>query len=255
MLRYFSEVRRFSFVLMLGDNLYHDDCTNEFLLPYRPLLDRGVQFYAALGNHDRDSERHFKPFNMNGHTYYAFNKGNARFVVLNSNQPSDQTQLKWLDTALGDTGSKWRIAYFHHPLYSSGQHAGQSRDVIRPALEAALVRNRVNVVFSGHEHLYERIAPQKGIRYFVSGGGGRRLYNVRRSSFDEVAISEHHFMIVSLAGDQMFFEAITPEGHLLDCGLVWRTPEAEARGASSETRAWIEACQDATKTTAPPTDQ
>ena len=50
---------------MLGDNLYHDDYTDEFSVPYKPLLDRGVKFYAALGNHDRDLEIHFKPFNMN----------------------------------------------------------------------------------------------------------------------------------------------------------------------------------------------
>ncbi len=222
MLAYFKTERRFSFVLMLGDNLYDDDYDGEFARPYKALLDAGVTFYAALGNHDRDLEIHFKPFNMRDQDRYTFDEGNARFAVLNSNHPNDPAQLKWFDGIWSDAGDKWRIAYFHHPLYSSGQHARESRDVIRPALEGALERNKVDVVFSGHEHLYERIAPQHGIRYFVSGGGGRTLYNVRPSAFDEVAVSEHHFMVAEIAGDRLFFEAITPAERVLDCGTLWR---------------------------------
>src|SRR5262249_23648770 len=157
-----------------------------------------------------------------------FNEGNARFVALNSNRPADPEQLMWFDTAFGDTGTKWRIAFFHHPLYSSGLHEAESRNTIRPALEPPLLRNKVDVVFSGHEHLYERIAPQKGIRYFVSGGGGRRLYGLNENGFDEVGSSEHHFMALEIADDRMFFEANNLKGHLIDCGVLWRTPEAKA---------------------------
>jgi hypothetical protein len=229
---------------MLGDNLYHDSYRREFSAPYKALLDRGVKFYAALGNHDRDLEIHFKPFNMQDRDYYTFDEGDVRFAVLNSNHPADPDQAKWLDTVFDGAGTKWRIAFFHHPLYSSGEHASESRDVIRPALEPMLLRNKVEVVFAGHEHLYERIAPQKGIRYFVSGGGGRSLYNVRRSSFDEVAISQHHFMIIEIAGDQLFFEAVTPNERLLDCGVSWRTPDAEAK-ADADTKQWLERCRQA----------
>jgi hypothetical protein len=240
MLAYFKSARRFPFVLMLGDNLYDDDYDGEFSEPYKPLLDAGVKFYAALGNHDRDLEIHFKPFNMNDQDHYSFDEGNARFAVLNSNHPTDQAQAKWLDGVYTDAGDKWRIAYFHHPLYSSGQHAAESRSVIRPALEPVLLRNHVDVVFSGHEHLYERIAPQQGIRYFVSGGGGRSLYGVHRSEFDEVAISEHHFMIAEIAGDRLFFEAITPAQKVLDCGVLWRhQPPAKP---DKDAQTWQSAC-------------
>ena len=104
MLTYFNTARRFPFVLMLGDNLYHDDYTGEFLTPYKPLLDKGVKFYAALGNHDRDLEIHFKPFNMGDRDRYSFDQGNARFVALNSNHPADPEQMKWLDGAFADAG-------------------------------------------------------------------------------------------------------------------------------------------------------
>jgi calcineurin-like phosphoesterase family protein len=240
MLTYFNTARHFSFVLMVGDNLYHDDYDGEFLSPYKELLDRGVNFYATLGNHDRDLEIHFKPFHMNDQDRYSFDQGNGRFVALNSNHPADPAQIKWLDGVFTDAGDKWKICFFHHPLYSSGQHAAESRDVIRPALEDALVRNHVDVVFAGHEHLYERIRPQAGgIHYFVSGGGGRNLYDVHKSEFDEVAASEHHFMIVEIAGDRMYFEAITQAQKLLDCGIVFR--RADVKPDDNATK-WLAQC-------------
>src|SRR5436305_98532 len=106
MLTYFNTARHFPFVLMLGDNLYDDDYTNEFSVPYKPLLDRGVKFYATLGNHDRDLEIHFKPFNMGDQDRYSFDQGNARFAVLNSNHPTDPEQIKWLDATFNDAGDK-----------------------------------------------------------------------------------------------------------------------------------------------------
>ena len=243
MITYFNTARRFPFVLMLGDNLYGDDYTNEFIVPYQPLIDRGVKFYAALGNHDRDLQIHFKPFNMGDRDRYSFDQGNARFAVLNSNRPGDSEQIKWLDGVYTDAGTKWRIAFFHHPLYASGRHAGESRDVIRPALEPALVRNRVDVVFSGHEHLYERIKPQQGVRYFVSGGGGRYLVDYRPSEFDEVGISEHHFMVAQVAGDRLFFEAISHGQQLLDCGVLYRTQDAAAKKPDDTTAKWLADCE------------
>jgi len=105
------------------------------------------------------------------------------------------------------------------------------------------VRNHVDVVFTGHDHLYERIKPQQGVRYFVSGGGGRSLYDFNRSGFDEVGISEHHFMIVQLGGDRLLFEAITPGQKLLDCGILFRTQDAASKSLDNDTRAWVAACQ------------
>jgi hypothetical protein len=242
MFRYFTEGRRFGFVLMLGDNLYSDDYTGEFAVPYKELLDANVPFYAALGNHDRDLEQHYKPFHMADADRYQFDVGNARFAALNTNRPGDPAQMAWLDNTFHDAGSKWRIAFFHHPLYSSGDHAQQSRDVIRPALEPALIRNHVNVVFAGHEHLYERVAPQHGIRHFVSGGGGRKLYRVHLSDFDEVGISEHHFMVVEISNDTLFYEAISHTGQILDCGFFWR-PDAEKQTLDKVGEEWVTGCK------------
>src|SRR5450432_278017 len=165
----------FDFVIMLGDNIYGGstpkDFERKFSIPYKPLLDAGVKFYASLGNHDNTNERYYAPFNMNGATYYAFKKGNVRFFVLNSVY-MDPKQLAWLEKELqsADDGN-WKICYFHHPLYSSGKMHGSSTD-LRQTLEPLFVKYHVNVVFAGHDHVYERVNPQKGIYYFTEGSSG-----------------------------------------------------------------------------------
>src|SRR5262245_49429945 len=119
----------FDFVIMMGDNLYGGnsprDYEKKFAAPYKPLLDGGVKFYASLGNHDDPSERFYKPFNMNGERYYSFKPPNAsvRFFALDSNY-MDAKQLMWLDEQLKDSGSEWKICFFHHPPYSSGEAHG-----------------------------------------------------------------------------------------------------------------------------------
>jgi hypothetical protein len=86
-----------------------------------------VKFYACLGNHDSREERYYKPVNMDGKLYYSFKapKEDVRFFVLESTY-MDQDQLKWTETELARSGEKWKIAYFHHPLYSSGRTHGSS---------------------------------------------------------------------------------------------------------------------------------
>ena len=115
----------FEFVLMLGDNLYGReeprDYEEKFEHPYKPLLDAGVKFYASLGNHDNPNERFYRQFNMNGERYYTFKpQGGIRFFALDSNY-MDQKQLEWFEKQLMNSGSEWKICFFHHPIYSSGQ--------------------------------------------------------------------------------------------------------------------------------------
>src|SRR5688500_808161 len=166
----------FEFVLMTGDNLYGSerprDYQKKFELPYKALLDAGVKFYASLGNHDDDDQTQYKLFNMDGRKYYSFKpKNGVRFFALDSNYV-DAKQLEWLDKELAASGSDWKIAFFHHPLYSSGETHG-SAELQREALEPVFLKHGVNVVITGHEHFYERIKPQKGIAYFIVGSSAK----------------------------------------------------------------------------------
>jgi len=120
----------FEFALMMGDNLYgaegSRDYEKKFAGPYKALLDGGVKFYAALGNHDDAAQVQYKAFNMNGQKYYTFKPQNGvRFFAIDSNYV-DQKQIQWLDKELAASGSDWKIAYFHHPLYSSGKTHGSA---------------------------------------------------------------------------------------------------------------------------------
>jgi len=220
----------FEFVLMLGDNLYGGgsprDYEQKFETPYKPLMDAGVKFYASLGNHDDANQRFYKNFNMNGERYYTFRpKPGIRFFALDSNY-MDRAQLAWLQEELRSSGSEWKICYFHYPLYSSGDRHG-SDEQLRAVLEPLFVEFGVSVVFSGHDHFYERIKPQKGIYYFVSGAGGQlRRGNIRTTDLTAKGFDQdNHFMILEIAGDEMYFQTISRTGTIVDSGVIQRPKE------------------------------
>jgi 3',5'-cyclic AMP phosphodiesterase CpdA len=218
----------FDFVTMLGDNIYGGskpvDFDRKFAVPYKPLMDAGVKFYASLGNHDDTNERFYAPFNMNGESYYTYKKGNVRFFVLNSNY-MDPKQSAWLEAQLRDAGNgDWKICYFHHPLYSSGKFHGPSLD-LRQSLEPLFIKYGVDVVFSGHDHVYERIHPQHGIYYFTEGASGElRPGNLARSTITDKGFdTDRSFMLIEIAGDEMYFQTISRTGDTVDSGAIHRT--------------------------------
>lgn len=222
----------FEFVVMVGDNIYGGnsarDYDKKFALPYKPLLDAGVKFYAALGNHDDPSERYYKPFNMSGERYYTFKPADGvRFFALDSNY-MDEMQLKWLDEQLATSGSEWKIAFFHHPPYSSGETHG-SNETLRTQLEPRFVKAGVNVVLTGHEHFYERIKPQKGIAYFITGSSAKlREGNITQTALTAKGFdSGYTFMIVEIVGNDLYYQTITDTGKTVDSGRVQRVGRVE----------------------------
>jgi len=217
----------FEFVLMMGDNMYGGedpkDFEKKFAEPYKALLDDKVKFYAALGNHDMPIQVNYENFNMNGKEYYRFTKGNVAFYALNSNY-MDKKQVKWLEDELAKDTSAWKICFFHHPPYSSAKAHG-SDGQLREVVEPIFVKYGVNVVLTGHDHVYERIKPQKGIYYFVSGAGGKlRTGDVSETSelIDKSYDRDLHFMLFEVAGDQLYFQAISRTGETIDSGMIAR---------------------------------
>jgi 3',5'-cyclic AMP phosphodiesterase CpdA len=219
----------FEMVIMLGDNMYGrqqpQDFVDKFERPYATLLGAGVVFFASLGNHDNQNNRFYKNFNMGGERYYTYAKKNVRFFVLDSNQ-MDPKQRGWLDDALKQSEEDWKICYFHHPLYSdAGRHGS---DVgLRVSLEPLLTKYGVNVVLSGHDHVYERTRPQKGITYFVAGSSGElRKGDVKTSAATAAYFDQDQaFMLVEIGGDELFFEAVARTGTVVDSGVIRRQPK------------------------------
>jgi predicted MPP superfamily phosphohydrolase len=216
----------FDMVLMVGDNLYgSQDFTVKFERPYAALLEAGVKFYAALGNHDDPAKDvAYRPFGMNGQRYYTFSRGGVQFLVLDSNAV-DRKQLAWAESVLAGSNSPWKVAVFHHPLYSDGGRHGSDIQ-LRIILEPLLVQHGVAVVFSGHDHIYERTTPQKGITYFVAGSGGKLARSdVVRSRLTAAAFDQDQaFVAAEVKGDQLSFEAISRTGAIVDSGIIRRQP-------------------------------
>lgn len=233
--------RFYDMALMLGDNIYPDgnmeDMPAKFERPYAELLKRGVSFHAVLGNHDvrkgREGQINYRNFNMGGRAYYSFTRGDGlvEFFALDSNY-FDLRQRRWLEEALQASRAKWKIAFFHHPIYSSADRHGSNLE-LRAELEPLLVKHGVDAAFSGHDHTYERTKPQKGVQYFVSGAGSkpRRGDLDRRSplfvsGYDETS----SFMSIEVTPERFGFKTIDIGGRVIDSGEL--APRAAARAAS-----------------------
>ena len=223
----------FTFAIMLGDNLYGSENANAYVTkferPYKPLLDAGVKFYAALGNHDEPSQRLYQKFNMGEKRYYTHGHGDdVDFFVLDSTYMTPQ-QIDWLKDELENSDAKWKIPYMHHPMYSSGEKHGSERD-LQLLVEPLFLKNGVDVVFAGHEHFYERLKPQNGIYYITQGGAAKlRKGNLRDNSvmtakgFD----TDRSFTLVEILEDHMFFETISRLGRVVDSGVITRREVSE----------------------------
>jgi predicted phosphodiesterase len=226
----------FTFVVMLGDNIYGTSTAHDYEIkferPYKALLDAGVEFRAAIGNHDDSAQIRYSKFNMNGRRYYTYRESErrlagmagagVRFFVLDS-RSLDPDQLSWLREQLKESGTAWKICYFHHPLYTSGRYRAGAR-ALRLVLEPILVEGDVDVVLSGHEHVYERLQPQRGISYFTSGGAG----SLRRGDLSPSTVhakgfdTDYHFMLMEVSGNELYFQAISRTGVTVDAGVISR---------------------------------
>ena len=168
---------------------------------------------------------------MNGERYYSFKpKPGIRFFALDSNY-MDRPQLQWLEKELAASGSDWKIAFFHHPIYSSGGRHGSDLQ-LRTLLEPLFLKYGVDVVLAGHEHFYERVKPQKGIYYFISGGAAKlREGDVRPNSgltakgFD----TGYHFMLMELDKDALHFQVISDQSKTVDSGTLMRFSDEDKR--------------------------
>lgn len=222
----------FELVITTGDNIYGTDSARSlrerFEIPYKPLLDAGVKFYASLGNHDTpEFQRNYALFNMCGELYYTFKapKQDVRFFALQSEYMTVE-QIGWLEREMTNAGERWKIPHFHHPLYSSGDRHGSNLP-LRRILEPIFIKHDVTVVFAGHDHIYERTTPQQGIVHFVVGAGGQlREGNldsgtgITAAGFD----GDRSFLAVEINGDELFFNAISRTGTVVDSGVITRRP-------------------------------
>jgi hypothetical protein len=244
----FRKAFAYDFVVMLGDNVYDggtpEDYRQKFELPYKPLLDDRVPFYATIGNHDDPNQPTYAPFHMDNQRYYTFKPpsllsritgANVRFFMIDTER-LDRPQLEWIDREMAASDADWKIPVFHRPIYTSGLYERPAR-TLRAALEPLFLKHNVTVAFSGHEHFYERIKPQRGITYFISGAAGSlRAASIRKTDLTAVGFdTDFHFMLIEIDGDELFFQAISRTGASIDAGTIRRIRPPQSVGPSTET--------------------
>ena len=233
----------YGLVLLAGDISYYgsidDRWQDVFVRPYRPLIDAGVRWELAIGNHEitekhspdaaREIAAQLRRLGKPG-TFYVAPHGPVDVFVLDSSTPAvtgekATAQLAWLDDALAGSTARWKVAVLHHPVYSSGRHGSNER--LRAVLEPRLASGGIDVVFTGHDHHYERTHPQRGVTYFVSGGGCK-LTRVGVSDFTAFSSSILQFLLVSVRGDEMEVRCIRDDGEVVD--RVVLRPRTAAQG-------------------------
>lgn len=250
------------FLVHTGDIVYPDGSRRRyrrrFFDPYRELLPKAA-IWPCLGNHDVSEpgaaayhEIFELPANGPGgrppEENYWFDYGSARFIVFNSNLSEADLSAQvapWIADCLRDA-PLWRFAVFHHPPYTAGSHDPDLaiQRVIVPLLE----RGQVDVVFNGHDHMYQRTLPlvdgrpaedaaaargrdaallapsasgTPGVVYIVSGAGGAKLYDLlpesqRPSYFAALNNQVHSFTLVKIDGAALRLQQIDLNGEVID---------------------------------------
>ena len=231
----------YGLVLLAGDITYYGSLESRweevFVEPYTPLIDAGVEWELAIGNHEisenksdhavEEIQAQVRRFGKPG-TYYTATHGPMDVFVLDTSIPlatgeGGPEQIAWLEEVLAASTARWKVALMHEPPYSSGAHA--SHLAVREAVEPLFIEYGVDVAFSGHDHHYERTTPQSGVVWIVSGAGAK-LTRVDGSEFTAHAESTLQFMLARIDGDVMDLKAITTDGSVIDQVIL------EARSAS-----------------------
>jgi len=223
------------FIITVGDNNYPEGAAStidpnigqyyhEFIYPYKGRYGAGAtvnRFFPSLGNHDwgtAGARPYLDYFALPGNErYYDFAWGPVHFFAIDSDghEPDGTTSTSrqgvWLQSRLPAAAERWKLVYFHHPPYSSGEH-GSSTGMRWPFQQWG-----ASAVLTGHDHLYERVLVG-GFPYFVVGSGGKSLYGFKSPvAGSQVRFnSDYGAMLVTASEEKITFEYYTRTGVLKD---------------------------------------
>jgi 3',5'-cyclic AMP phosphodiesterase CpdA len=209
----------FDVLLLLGDNVYPagDPARLQDVVfgPFGPVLDRGTELRAILGNHDvlqGHGDDQMAALGMPAR-WWSVERAGVLLVGLDSNRPDDPDQLAWLERTLRETAATWKVVALHHPPYSAG-YQGSSR-ATRSAFPKLFERYGVQLVLSGHDHDYQRSRVIGGVTYVVTGAaaGARRT---GEADFTAVSFSWHGYVELGVFPDRIVGRALNQENRVAD---------------------------------------
>ncbi|HJL05770.1 MAG TPA: metallophosphoesterase [Polyangiaceae bacterium LLY-WYZ-15_(1-7)] len=195
-----------------------------------PLL-RDVPIYPSLGNHEiygpggrMRYQRYFVKPSLRV-AFQAWTHGPVKLIALDSNDEwtEDAEQLHWLEEQLAhardEPGVRFVIVFAHQGPLSSGRH-GDHPGMSSLGVAEILRQAEVDLVFSGHDHMYER-GDFRGLKYVVTGGGGAPLYRVNRARPSQLAFQPvHHYVRIDVEGKRLAMTVVRPSGDVLErCGF------------------------------------
>ncbi|MBI3911195.1 MAG: metallophosphoesterase [Armatimonadetes bacterium] len=206
-----------------------------FFDPLRPLM-RSICYWPSLGNHEQNADIYYQLFSLPGNeAWYSFDWGHAHFIALDSNQRFEpgSPQVCWLEQDLRATRQPWKIAFFHHPLFSA--HPTRGINAVRWSWQPILQKLGVNLVFTGHDHHYQRTfaigsaaRPYKPPTWqFTTGGGGAPLYPVQQQIWTEVTRSVHHYLVLDFEDEAVRGRAVSVDGEEIDRFTIRRRERPE----------------------------
>jgi 3',5'-cyclic AMP phosphodiesterase CpdA len=247
-------------ILHTGDLIYPmgrlEDNPRKFFQPYAEVL-ATAPIYPCLGNHEYKmegvepvSEAFVLPPNGPsgvpiGRNYW-FDYGNARFVSIDGNNGESffkDLAAPWLEEVLRSAGNRWRIVFFHPPVYTHGRYLPEEYEPQRAILKwivPVMDRHGVELVLCGHNHMYERTQPLhegqivdegKGTIHVTTGAGGANLAHARLPMPDYVAVwndREHSFTVVDISADTIRLRQVAESGSLIDEHRFCRRSPASA---------------------------
>ena len=190
---------------------------NETISPLRAI----AKYYPALGNHEKNSALYYENFGFaDNERWYTVEENAIRFIILDSNAPLtvDSEQYHWLKSILAknESGADFIAVLFHHPLFTTSASHTEDEKLWRKTALPLFKRYRVDIVFSGHCHNYER-SFYDGTYYIVSGGGGSRLYGKgRESAYSQVFAKKYHYCRLENNGGRLVMSVFDIGGALID---------------------------------------
>jgi len=205
-----------------------DDWDSEFFdAPYSNIQEllASVPFHSCIGNHElsgsgTDLFLKYFPYPYVGDHYWSYDYGPAHFVVVDQyvDYSAGSPQLSWVESDLASSTKPWKFICLHEPGWSAGGHSNEAdvQEIIQPLCEAY----NVSVVFAGHNHYYAR-AVKNSVQHITTGGGGAPLYNPNPGAQNVVASSKsHHYCRIEINGNRLFFEAVQPDGTVIDAFII-----------------------------------
>ena len=198
---------------------------SQFFEPLDDVINH-IPIFTALGNHEANARNYFDLFSLpNNESWFSFNYSNCHFTVLDTNKDyaKGSNQYKWLKNDLTKASTKWKFVFFHHPPYGSGIHHGSDLKV-RNVLTPLFRKHSVDMVFSGHHHIYERSYPiasafepkSTPVTYVVTGGGGGSLHKTSGNIWTVLTERINNFCVVNMDGDKLDFKACDIDGKKFD---------------------------------------